>query len=132
MPPSQWQNSPELLFFSVMVSAAQLGGIFDSLARTNGFRCLRRTMLSFAFGIFLLAAILSAGLYGVYVDQERHVLRCMALQHEQAADPDSLLSRDCRERLAFQTNLFTLSTVVACIVGGLGTATEWIRTWRSR
>lgn len=71
VPPSQWQNSPELLFFSVMLCAAQLGGIFDTLSQGPPPGRLHRSLLGFAFGLFLLAAILSAGLYGVYIDHER-------------------------------------------------------------
>ena len=61
VPPEKWQNSPELLFFSVMVSASQLGGIFDTLSKRHRYRSPRHVILGFAFGFFLLSAILAAG-----------------------------------------------------------------------
>ncbi|HEX6912208.1 MAG TPA: hypothetical protein VF142_17525 [Longimicrobium sp.] len=64
VPPNHWQSSPELLFFSVMVSASQLDSSFAGEARA-------RTLLTAMFGSFLLGAIVGAASYGVYVDQAR-------------------------------------------------------------
>lgn len=129
VPPSQWQNSPELLFFSVMLCAAQLGGIFDTLSRGPRLGRLRKSLLSFAFGFFLLAAILSAGLYGVYIDHEREVRMCQAA-NTPFTSPAPMPTGRCAEWLDFQTNLYRFSIVIACIVGSFGTVTEWIRTRR--
>ena len=129
VPPEEWQNSPELLFFSVMVSASQLGGIFDTLMHSRRYGRRQHVLLSFAFGFFLLAAILSSGLYGVYVDHERSARACQsasaAITVDQAVDPGY-----CTEWLDFQTNLYNFSIVVAGIVGSFGTVTEWVRTRR--
>lgn len=130
VPPHEWQNSPELLFFSVMVCAAQLGGIFDTISARGRFGRPRHALLSFAFGFFLLAAILSAGLYGVYVDQERSARACgVNTSFTAEAAP---YANHCSEWLDFQTNLYKFSIVVAWVVGSFGTVTEWVRTRRQR
>ncbi|HST57669.1 MAG TPA: hypothetical protein VLK84_03205 [Longimicrobium sp.] len=127
--PERWQNSPELLFFSVILCAAQLGGIFDTLSHGPPLGRWRKTMLSCAFGIFLLAAIVSAGLYGVYVDHERGVRMCQAASTSfTSAAP--LNAGHCNEWLDFQTNLYRFCIVIAVIVGSFGMVTEWIRTRR--
>lgn len=129
IPPGQWQNSPELLFFSVMLCAGQLGGIFDTLSHGPSLEGARKTLLSFAFGFFLLAAILSAGLYGVYVDHERGIRMCQGASTS-FTSPGSPNAGHCGEGLDFQTNLYNVSIVIAGIVGSFGTVTEWIRTRR--
>lgn len=60
VPPAEWQNSPELLFFSVMVCASQLGGIFETLSQGQVIGRLRKTLLNFGFGFYLIAAILAS------------------------------------------------------------------------
>ena len=72
VPPSEWQNSPELLFFSVMVSASQLDGIFASPSLPGSGEVRGRGLLNGMFGWFLITAILAAALYGVYVDHARN------------------------------------------------------------
>lgn len=129
VPPDEWQNSPELLFFSVMVSASQLGGIFETLAHGRIRGPIRRTLLNFGFGVYLLAAILASGLYGVYVDHERSARTCEAAGPV-ASSPLRMPDARCTEWLDFQTNLYRFSIVVACIAGIFGTATEWVRTRR--
>jgi hypothetical protein len=88
-------------------------------------------LLSFAFGFFLLAAILSSGLYGVYVDHERSAQACHATNAFASLNPQMSAGR-CTEWLDFQTNLYKFSIVVAWIVGSFGTTTEWVRTRRQR
>lgn len=137
VPPHQWQNSPELLFFSVMVSASQLDGIFASLGAPKGNDGVPRTLLSAMFGLFLLSAIVAAALYGVYADLARNDparvigAACAALlaQAPVAGEPAALRAH-CAEWLSFQSNLFTLSAWIAGMVGVLGTMTEWTRTRR--
>lgn len=141
IPPAQWQNSPELFFFSIVVCAAQLDGIFTTLASPRaawGDLRVERTLLSTMFGLFLLVAIVAAALYGVYVDQARNDparvagAACMAVAGRprlMVPMPD-YLREHCTEWLSFQANLFTFSTWVAGAVGVLGTVTEWIRTRR--
>jgi hypothetical protein len=137
VPPDQWQNSPELLFFSVMVSASQLDGIFASLSTPSRGDEGWRTLLSAMFGAFLLCAILAAALYGVYADQARNDparvigAACAKILAQPAADVAPASMRDhCIEWLAFQGNLFTFSLWMAGVAGVMGTMTEWIRTRR--
>lgn len=129
VPPGEWQNSPELLFFSVMLCAVQLGGIFDTLSQRPPVGRLRKSLLSFAFAFFLLAAVLSAGLYGVYIDHERGARMCQGAVTSFIA-PAPAGGGHCAEWLDFQTNLYHLSIVIAVTAGVFGTVTEWIRTRR--
>lgn len=141
IPPEQWQNSPELLFFSVMVSASQLGEIFAALSARVGRPAAWRTFLSMMFGLFLISAILSAALYGVYVDHERHkpahpfAVEC-ADRAGGTRSPDRAGTADvdaaCAEWFDFQGNLFRFSIWMSAIVGAVGTFTEWVRTRRHR
>jgi hypothetical protein len=137
VPPSEWQNSPELLFFSVMVSASQLGGIFATLSTGRGRGGTWPAFLSMMF--VLISAIVSAALYGVYVDQERNLMRlapglgCAGVL--EGVVPEAMtgaIVEACMEWLDFQTNLFTFSIWMAGAVGVLGTFTEWVRTRRQR
>jgi hypothetical protein len=129
VPPGQWQNSPELLFFSVMVCASQLGGIFETLARGHVHGRVRGTLLRFGFGFYLIAAILASGLYGVYIDGERSALRCHGTNASFTSAGPAHAS-ECRDWLDFQTNLYRLSIVIAGAAGGFGMVTEWVRTRR--
>lgn len=140
VPPSEWQNSPELLFFSVMVSAVQMGEIFCTLSNGTRERRVKRTLLSIFFCVFLLGAILGALLYGVYADHERYDpalavgARCsapaVAPTYLHGVDAAASLGRACEEWLDFQTNLYTFSIWLAIVLGVTGTAAEWARTRR--
>jgi hypothetical protein len=72
VPPSEWQSSPELRFFSILVSAAQLDGVFAARDEPRNGTTAWPTLLGAMFGCSLVAAIVSAVLYGVYVDHARH------------------------------------------------------------
>jgi hypothetical protein len=128
VPPRAWQNSPELLFFSVMVCAVQLGEIFDTLAKRPPFGKRRRAVLGLAFGAFLISGVVSAGLYGVYIDQERNAPACHAATL--TASPDPAITATCKEWLDFQTNLYRFSMRIALFTGCFGTVIEWLRTRR--
>ena len=136
VPPDQWQNSPELLFFSVMVSASQLDGIFASLSAPKRDDGVSRTLLSAMFGVFLLSGIVAAALYGVYADLARNDparvigAACATLAQAPVVGQPAAMRAHCAEWLAFQGNLFTFSVWMALIVGVIGTLTEWIRTRR--
>lgn len=137
VPPERWQNSPELLFFSVMVCAVQMGEIFTSLSAGGEVRPFKRAVLGSAFGMFLLGAILSAALYGVYADHERNDpsipmgARCTSPSSAAAPAADAAPeAHTCTEWLAFQTNLYSFSIGLALLVGSVGTITEWTRTRR--
>jgi hypothetical protein len=137
VPPSDWQNSPELLFFSVMVSASQLDGIFASFSSGPSGEGEGRGLLNAMFGWFLIIAIFAAALYGVYMDHARNDparvvgSACAAVVRQvsgQGHPPG--IERHCGEWLAFRANLFTLSMWMAGLVGITGTISEWIRTRR--
>lgn len=135
IPPGQWQNSPELFFFSIVVCASQLDGIFASLASSNdreGDQDREKAALVPMFGLFLLGAILSAALYGVYVDHARNdparIIGAVCGRFPSSTSPD--VREHCTEWLAFQANLFTFSMWTAGALGVLGTVAEWIRTRR--
>jgi len=129
VPPGEWQNSPELLFFLVMVCASQLGGIFETLAGRHVHGRVRRTLLSFGFGFYLIASILASGLYGVYIDHERSAPGCHGTNASFTSGGTAHAS-ECRDWLDFQTNLYRLSIVIAGVAGGFGMVTEWVRTRR--
>jgi len=61
-------HSPALLFFAVMICAAQVGAIFSSFLDAQGSH--RREILSPLFGVFLLGAVFSAAMYGVYMHHD--------------------------------------------------------------
>lgn len=135
--PGQWQNSPELFFFSSVVCASQLDGIFASLAsikRRAGDR--ERALLVATFGLFLLGAILAAALYGVYVDHARNDparvigATCGVAGGRTPSYTLAGVQEHCSQWLAFQGNLFTFSLWMAGMLGTWGTITEWIRTRR--
>ncbi len=137
VPPDGWQSSPELLFFSVMVSASQLDGIFTSLSTTRGPEARARALLSAMFGLFLLSGILASAFYGVYVDQARSdparvigTACATLLAQPSAAGEPAAMRAHCAEWLSFQSNLFTFSAWIAGLAGMIGTMTEWARTRR--
>lgn len=129
-----WRSTPELLFFSVMVCAVEMGELFGSLSSAEH-RPARPDLLAGAFCLLLLVSVLSSGLYGVHVHQQRDpewiamASACGPLLQNRgvadAADPST-----CAAWVVFQGNLFTLSTGVAALVAGVGTVMEWIRMRR--
>ena len=137
VPPAEWQNSPELLFFSLLVSASQLDGVFASLSSGRVGKGKWQTMLNTLFGCFLVSAIVSAALYGVYLDHARNDparvagTTCEAIMEQvrRTRAPVEIGGR-CAEWLDFQSNLFTLSIWMSVLVGVAGTFTEWTRTRR--
>lgn len=139
IPPPRWQNSPELFFFSIVVCASQLDGIFASLAfikGRDGDQDRERAALVPMFGLFLFGAILAAALYGVYVDHARNdparvIGAACGVAGGRILPPEHAGVREhCAEWLAFQGNLFTFSMWMAGVLGALGTITEWVRTRR--
>lgn len=137
VPPAEWQNSPELLFFSLLVSASQLDGVVASLSAGKVDEGTWQTLLGTLFGCFLISAIVSAALYGVYLDHARNDparvagMTCEAImgQVPRTRAPAEIRGR-CAEWLDFQSNLFTLSIWMSVPVGVVGTFTEWTRTRR--
>ena len=63
-------NAPALLFFSVMVCTAQLAGINTTVSGADPLPSRRREILDAFFGLFLLGAVFSAVLYGIYMSHE--------------------------------------------------------------
>jgi hypothetical protein len=94
------------------------------------------SLLSAMFGFFLLGAVLTAALYGVFADLGRNDparvigAACAALVSQASTGSDPAMVTHCREWLAFQRNLFTLSMWMAGGLGMIGTLTEWVRTRR--
>lgn len=139
VPPAEWQSSPELLFFSMLVSAAQLDGAFTARAEPQNGHDGWPALLGAMFGCFLVTSILSAALYGVYVDHARDdpargagsTCEMVVRYAGGTRYPDEVRHR-CGEWLDFQANLFTLSTWMSCAVGVAGTLAEWARTRRQR
>jgi hypothetical protein len=114
VPPSEWQNSPELLFFSVMVSASQLDGIFASFSLSGSGEDEGRGLLNGMSGCFLITAIVAAALYGVHVDHARNDparvvgSACAAVVRQVSAQGHPAgIEQHCGEWLAFRANLFT-------------------------
>jgi hypothetical protein len=138
VPPHEWQSSPELLFFGVIVGASQLDGILAALSSGSESMKAWRTFVSAMFGWFLLSAIVSAALYGVYVDQVRsdpaRILgsACAVVKQVPAAADAVAIDDKCTEWLDFQENLFRFSIWMAVTAALLGTTTEWICTRRQR
>lgn len=140
IPPSEWQNSPELFFFSIVVCASQLDGIFASLSlpgKADGNQAAAQKLLVPMFGFFLFIAILAAALYGVYVDLARNdparvvgAACAVAGGLQPSGSLPSTVREHCTQWLAFQGNLFTFSMWMAGVVGVMGTVSEWTRTRR--
>jgi hypothetical protein len=114
-PPELVQNAPELLFLSLMLSAVQMGEAFgDGVAPARASRS-PGGLWSAVFCAFLLVAITSAVVYGLYVQARRESV---------GADPTRWVT--------FQSNVFSLSVVLAVVVVAGGTGAELARTWRER
>jgi hypothetical protein len=116
-------HSPALLFFAVMICAAQVGAIFSSFLDAQGSD--KREILSPLFGVFLLGAVFSAAMYGVYM---HHDLNDPGLQWNTSCSRPGVKVDGCSQWLMFRVNLFTLSVWVAAFAGVLGTWSEWTRS----
>jgi hypothetical protein len=121
------QNAPELLFFTLMLCAIQMG---ESFAAPGGGNGRRGTLRDAAFCGFLLVGVITAALYGVYVQAARGMAPAGGGNACAAASPEP--GRACAGWVTFQSNVFSLSVVLAVAIGIAGTAAQWIRTRRSR
>ncbi|MDB4947923.1 MAG: hypothetical protein JWM27_572 [Gemmatimonadetes bacterium] len=132
------ENSPELLFFSIMVCASALGELSTPSARTGW----RRPFLGWMFGLLLVAAVLSAVLFGVYTDHSRKApgrragiecSRFVALSSTRQEAVRAALGAgesivvDCREWEAVQTHIFRFSIGLAILLSVAGTLSEGAR-----
>jgi hypothetical protein len=129
------ESSPELLVFTLIVSATETG----QLAGTFPAQALRRRFHGAAFAMLLFLAVISAALYGVYVDHGYNTpgqdlgIECRIVQ---APSPEALarigpviddLTPPCMRWLAFQDRLFRLSFGMAVFAGVFATLSEWAR-----
>jgi hypothetical protein len=103
-------TSPALLFFAVMVCAAQVSGLLVTLSAGEPIPRNRRDLLSAFFAVFLLGGVFSAMLYGVYVN---HELNDPALRWNTACSRAGGKLDGCADWLTFRMNLFTFSMWVA-------------------
>lgn len=147
---TSWGNSPELLFFTVMVCASGVGELLGSGSLPAGRRLpgWRENLLSGAPVVLLLTAVASASLYGMYVYHDLSSPGAkLGIDCRIFADPGDfpgtaglsadairgvagLLNADCKEWVDIQTNLFRLSIGIALVFGTVATAVEWTRTRR--
>lgn len=127
-------NSPELLFFALMVSAVALGEIHGN----SGSRW-RRQRFGVCFAILLFGVVTSAALYGVYVSHEQHspgarvgvdcrIFSAGASGAKLAVGEELRLA--CGEWLDVQSALFLISIWVAVGAGVFTTCIEWHRARR--
>lgn len=136
------QASPELLFFSIVVSAAGLAELVGNMPEQGWSRLL----LGLGGAGLLAGAVVSASLYGVYVDHTFNTpgrelgIDCSLFDPEadldgriDAVTADGLrasvatLARHCTEWMNFQRNVFRLSIWLALGLGFIGTICEWVR-----
>ncbi|HEY0036892.1 MAG TPA: hypothetical protein VGB66_09415 [Longimicrobium sp.] len=120
-------DSLALLFFSVMVCTAQLAAIYAALSDADSLSARSREILNAFFGLFLLGAVVSAVMYGIYMS---HDLNDPALQWNGTCARGGVNLDACSAWLSFRVNLFALSVWVAAFAGVLGTWSEWIRSRR--
>lgn len=118
-------HSPALLFFAVMICAAQLGAIFGTFLDAQRQGSDNREILSPLFGVFLLGAVFSAAMYGVYM---HHELNDPGLRWNTSCSRPGVKVDGCSQWLVFRVNLFTLSVWVAAFAGVVGTWSEWTRS----
>lgn len=118
-------TSPALLFFAVMVCAAQVSGLLVTLSGEEQITPSRRDLLSACFGVFLLGGVFSAMLYGVYVN---HELNDPGVRWNATCSRGGVKLDACAEWLTFRMNLFTFSVWVAAFAALVGTWTEWMRS----
>jgi hypothetical protein len=132
------ENSPELLFFSIMVCASAVGELSTPAVR----RGWRRAFLGLTFGGLLVVAVLSAVLFGVYTDHARRTpgrrlgIECsrfaaMPAERQQAVATalraPASIGEDCREWQDVQTRIFQFSIRLATLVGVAGSLSEIVR-----
>ncbi len=117
--------SPALLFFSVMICAAQLSALLGTLAAQEPLAPARRDLLAGFFALFLLGAVICAILYGVFVS---HELNDPGAQWATSCGHPGLNLDECARWQAFRLNLFTLSVWVAAFFAIAGTISEWKRS----
>ena len=120
-------NAPALLFFSVMVCTAQLAGINTTVSGADPLPSRRREILDAFFGLFLLGAVFSAVLYGIYMS---HELNDPALQWNASCARPGVKLDGCAAWLTFRVNVFAVSIWVAASAVVLGTWAEWTRSRR--
>ena len=118
-------TSPALLFFAVMVCAAQVSGLLVTLSAEKPIAPSRRDLLSACFGVFLLGGVFSAMLYGVYVN---HELNDPGVRWNATCSRVGVKLDGCAEWLNFRMNLFTFSIWVAAFAALVGTWAEWMRS----
>ena len=117
--------SPALLFFSVMVCAAQLSALLGTLSAEEPLPPARRDVLAGFFALFLLGAVICAILYGVVVS---HELNDPGARWATSCARPGLGLDECPRWQAFRLNLFTLSIWVAAFFAITGTISEWKRS----
>jgi hypothetical protein len=132
------ENSPELLFFSIMVCAAGLGELSGFRQRAGW----RKPVLGSAFGLLRVGAIVSSVVFGVYSDHARKSpgvelgIDCTALA-ALGASAKALVLRPgvaflvvadrCARWRAVQTHIFQFSVRLAILLGIAGTAAVLVR-----
>lgn len=123
--PDLVQNAPELLFFTLMLCAIQMGESAGSTAGGPPGGTMVRATRDAAFCGFLLVGILTAVVYGVYVQALRGLGSAVVSPCGAAAGPA------CTQWVTFQSNVFNLSLGLALIVGVAGTFAELLRMRRN-
>lgn len=131
---SPFRNSPELLFFSLMVSASALGELMDE----NQFRSLRGGgggMRSFALVVFFAGAAVSALLYGIYLYHDMASpgleagLDCATVATWPSGE-EALWGTDWSKRcvrwMRVRTAIFRVSVGMAVLLGFGATITAWL------
>jgi hypothetical protein len=131
-----WRSAPELLFFTVMVCAVEMGEILGTAAKEPEQMRRARGALPTMFCILLIGGLISAVCYGVYVAGEFGDVGRMSSACAGAATASSsggqALSASCKEWIVFQGNLLRFSGWMALFFGAAATITETFRTWRRR
>lgn len=117
--------SPALLFFSVMVCAAQLSALLSTFSAGEPLTPARRDVLAGFFAVFLLGAVVCAILYGVIVS---HELNDPGVRWATSCARPGLNLAECSGWQTLRLNLFTLSIWVAAFFAVVGTISEWKRS----
>jgi hypothetical protein len=135
------ESSPELLFFSLAVTASTMGELWG----VHPARLWKRRMHGIAFSSLLIVGVFAAALYGAYVSHGytsparsagldcRFWVNGGGRGHDAVRTAAEPLIPACREWLAFADRLFTLSIALAIGAAAAGTVCEWFRPgerWR--